>query len=62
MTMPNESEAMTEIRKIRAEISEEIKGMSVREQIAKARKESEEFEKEFGLKLPRAGKNREKSA
>jgi hypothetical protein len=30
--------------------------------VAKAKNESEEFEKEFGLKLPRANKNIEKSA
>ncbi len=62
MTFPKESEAMIEIRKIRAEISEEIKNLSPQEQVAKAKKESEEFEREFGLKLPRVGGNKEKSA
>ncbi len=62
MKYPKEPEAMTEIRKIRAEISEEIKNLSPKEQVAKARRESEKFEKEFGLKLPRAVKSKEKSA
>jgi len=62
MTFPKESEAMNEIRKIRAEISEEIKGLSPQEQVAKAKKESEEFEREFGLKLPRVTKSKGKNA
>lgn len=62
MEYPEESAAMSEIRKIRAEISEEIKDLSPREQVEKARREAEEFEKEFGLKLPRQSSNKEKSA
>jgi len=31
MRIPEESETMAEIRKIRAEISEEIKGLSIQE-------------------------------
>jgi ribosome recycling factor len=62
MTCHNESEAMAEIRKIRAEIYEEIKNLSPHEQVDKAKRESEEFEKEFCLKLPRISKSKERSA
>jgi len=62
MTFHKESEAMAEIRKIRAEISEEIKNLSPQEQVDKAKRESEEFEKEFRLKLPRVSKSKERSA
>lgn len=53
---------MAEIRKIRAEIYEEIKNLSPHEQVDKAKRESEEFEKEFCLKLPRISKSKERSA
>jgi len=52
----DESKVMSEIRKIRAEISREIKNMSPEEHVAVTKADARKFEKEFGLDLPRVKK------
>lgn len=59
--MNDESKAMSEIRKIRAEISREMKDMSPEEQVAVTKAGAKKFEKEFGLELPRVKKVLSKS-
>ncbi|MEW5946736.1 MAG: hypothetical protein AB1742_11105 [bacterium] len=52
---------MVEIRKIRAELSKELKGMSPEEQVAFIKEGALEFEKRHGLDLPRVKKVPSKS-
>lgn len=54
--MNDESKVMSGLRKIRAEISREIKNMSAEEHIAVTKAQARQFEKEFGLNLPRVKK------
>lgn len=49
----DESKAMAEIRKIRVELSRELKGMSPAEQVAFIKEGALEFEKKYDLDLPR---------
>jgi hypothetical protein len=51
--MNDESNVMNEIRKIRAEISREMKEMSPEEHVAVTKADAKNLEKEFGLDLPR---------
>lgn len=57
----NESKAMAEIRKIRAELSKELKDMSPEEQVAFIKEGALEFEEKYGLNLPRVKKVLSKS-
>jgi len=51
-----ESEAMTEIRKIRTDLSRKMKNMTPDEQVEFVKKGAGKLEKEFGLKLPKVKK------
>lgn len=52
----DESIIMSEIRKIRADISREMKDMSPEEHVAVTKADARKFEREFGLDLPRVKK------
>jgi hypothetical protein len=52
--MHRESESMKELHKIREEIYEETKHMTVAEKIAYINKEADEVEKKYGLHLRKA--------
>ena len=54
--MNDESKVMSEIRKIRAEISREMKNMSPEEHVAVTKDGARKFEKEFGLDIPHVKK------
>lgn len=53
----DEPETMRELRKIKRDLAEELKGKSKDELIAFFHTESERFKKETGLKLPRLQKS-----
>lgn len=56
MTGINEPKSMAEIRKIREELSQELKNLTPGERAALIKEGAAEFEKRFGLNLPRLKK------
>ncbi|MEW5945918.1 MAG: hypothetical protein AB1742_06935 [bacterium] len=56
MTIINEPKPMAEIRKIREELSRELKNLTSDERAALIKKGAAEFEEKFRLNLPRLTK------
>lgn len=56
MTIINEPKSMAEIRKIREELSQELKNLTPGERAALIKKGAAEFEERFGLNLTRLKK------
>ena len=56
MTIINEPKSMSEIRKIREELSQELKNLTPGERAALIKEGAAGFEEKFGLNLPRLGK------
>ena len=56
MTIVNEPKSMTEIRKIREELSQELKNLTPGERAALIKEGAAKFEERFGLNLPRLKK------